>query len=85
MDITQVKATIRQGEQAANDGSALMQVVQGRAEEARSLAAATAHDSAHPEVEAGLTRLKEALRESSRVTELIQSGAESARKYASRL
>jgi hypothetical protein len=85
MDITRVKATIGQGERAAKDCSALMQGVQGRAEEARSLAAATAHDSAHREIEAGMARLKEALRESSRVTELLRSGAESAHDYASRL
>ncbi|MEO3924482.1 hypothetical protein ABGB07_11570 [Micromonosporaceae bacterium B7E4] len=85
MDITQVKATIRQGEQAAKDGSALMQRVQGQAEEARTLAAATAHDSAHQDIEAGMARLKEALRESSRVAELLRSGAEAAHKYASKL
>ncbi|GIG86641.1 hypothetical protein [Plantactinospora endophytica] len=85
MDITGVKATISRGDQAAQDGGALMQGVQGQIEEARLLTATTAHDSAHSEVEAATTRLHEALRESSRVIELLRSGGDSASDYASRL
>ncbi|MFC6017555.1 hypothetical protein ACFP2T_15235 [Plantactinospora solaniradicis] len=85
MDITQVKATISQGSQAAKDGSVLMQGVRDRAEQAQTSAAATAHDSTHDEVEAGMKKLKEAMKEASRVAELLRSGAAAADEYASRL
>ncbi|GAB3972357.1 hypothetical protein V1634_07575 [Plantactinospora veratri] len=85
MDIRQVRATISQGGQAAKDGIDLMQEVQARIEQARTSAAATAHDSAHVEIEAGLGKLKEATKESSRVVALLHSGASVADEYASKL
>ncbi|AVT37281.1 hypothetical protein [Plantactinospora sp. BB1] len=85
MDITQVKATITRGKQAAADGSVLAQGVRDQAEQARTSAAATAHDSTHDEVEAGLKKLKEAMREASRVAELLGSGSDAASEYAAKL
>ncbi|MGX7670213.1 hypothetical protein [Plantactinospora sp. DSM 117369] len=85
MDIAQVKATISRANEAANNGRALIQEVRDRAEQARTLADATAHDSSHKEVEVGLKKLREALKEPPRVAELLQSGAEAASEYASKL
>ncbi|GAA3725469.1 hypothetical protein GCM10022225_02950 [Plantactinospora mayteni] len=85
MDIRQVRATINQGEQAAKQGISLIQEMQARIEQAQTSAAATAHDSAHREVEAGLGKLKEAVKESSRVAGLLHSGASAAHEYASKL
>ncbi|MEQ4303893.1 hypothetical protein ABNF97_21350 [Plantactinospora sp. B6F1] len=85
MDITQVKATISRGNQAAQDGSVLVQEVRDRTAQALTSAAATAHDSTHDEAEAGLKRLKEAIKEASRVAELLGSGADAATEYALKL
>ncbi|MBF9127474.1 hypothetical protein I0C86_00460 [Plantactinospora sp. S1510] len=85
MDITQVKATISRGNQAARDGIDLTRGVRDRTEQAHTLAVGTVHDSGHKDVEAGLHKLLEALRESSRVAGLLHSGADAAQEYASRL
>jgi hypothetical protein len=85
VDITQVKATISRGNQAASDGIDLMHGVRDRVEHAHALAAGTVHDSRHEDVEAGLRKLLDALRESSRVAGLLRSGADAAQDYASRL
>lgn len=85
MDITQVKATINRGNEAARDGIILIRGVRDRAEQAHRLATATAQDSTHEQIKAGLSRLGEALKESSRVADLLRSGADAAGKYASRL
>ncbi|MEO3926030.1 hypothetical protein ABGB07_19485 [Micromonosporaceae bacterium B7E4] len=85
MDIRQVRATINQGGKAAKDGIELIQEVQARIEQAHTSAAATTHDSAHPEIEVGLGKLKEAMKESSRVAGLLHSGASAAEEYGSKL
>ena len=85
MDLRQVKATIDRGGQAANDGIDLIREVQDRIDQAQSLAASTVHDSTHSEVEAGLSKLREAMKEAPRVAGLLFSGAAAAREYAAKL
>lgn len=85
MDVAQVKATISRGNRAAEDGERTMRSVTDRIEQAYSLAAATAHDSAHEQVTATMRRLREALKEAYRVNELLKTGAKAATNYSSSL
>ena len=85
MDITQVKATIDRGNQAASTGLVLMNGVRERSEHAHASAAITAHDSSHKQIVDGLRKLREALRETSQVADLLRSGTEAASEYGEKL
>ncbi len=59
--------------------------MQDRARQAQALAAETAHDSTHELVVAGLNKLKESVKESSHVIDLLTSASDAAGQYAKRL
>jgi hypothetical protein len=85
MDIAQVKATIDRGNEAVRAGIVLMTGVREQSEHAHVSAATTAHDSNHQQIADGLRKLREALRESSRVADLLRSSTEAANEYGSKL
>jgi hypothetical protein len=85
VDVTRVKATIGQGTEAAGDGAAVMSGVRDKIGQAQALATETTRGSSHDELDAGMEKLKEALKESTRVIGLLRTSAHAAGRYAARI
>jgi hypothetical protein len=79
--IDEVKATIRQGNQAASQARQTIESAAARAEAAGSLAGQAVHDSRHAEVQKALTALREAIREAELVSRRLDDAAGHADRY----
>jgi hypothetical protein len=85
VDVTQVKATIGQGGKAAEKCASAMVGVRDHISQAQALAAETTRGSSHEELTAGIEKLKQAHTESTKIIELLRSGAASADRYAAKI
>jgi hypothetical protein len=85
MDIAQLKSAIARAGGAADQSSVRMYAVRDRTGEAHALAISTAHDSRHDELNSGLDKLGGALKEATKVIELLSTARDAANEYAAKL
>ena len=81
MNVDDVKALIAGALQAIKSAERTLDVASADAREALTVAAATTHDSAHPDVEAGLAAIRSAQREIELITRRLAAAADHAEHY----
>lgn len=85
MSVEDVKAGLRQANQAADTAQMGMVLVRDNVDEVRTIATAVLEGSRHEHVDEGLAKLRMARKESDQVLRLLKSCHEASATYAERM